>query len=76
MNQALQLNAWDRLLIQNGDKIIELSSEVERVKQDQQQLDHELDFVVAQQRELEELIKPLEKELENIPTTDPDRQHM
>lgn len=57
-------------------QVIELSSEVERVKQDQQQLYHELGFVEGQQRELEELITPLEKELENIPSSDPDRQHM
>lgn len=76
INQAKQLNAWDSLLISNGDKILNLNSSIERVKQQQQQLDQELDFVLAQQKELEELIRPLEKELVDIPVTDIDRNQM
>lgn len=72
-NQAKQLNAWDRLLITNGEKILQLNNGIERVKQQQQQLDQELDFVLAQQKELEDLIVPLEKELENVNITDLDR---
>ncbi|GLV40583.1 Nucleoporin 62kD [Carabus blaptoides fortunei] len=75
LNQALQLNAWDRLVIANGEKIMALNSGIEKVKQQQQQLDHELDFVLAQQRELEECIVPLEKELKDVPITDQDRNH-
>ncbi|XP_018569584.1 nuclear pore glycoprotein p62 [Anoplophora glabripennis] len=76
INQAKQLNAWDTLLISNGEKILNLNSSIERVKQQQQQLDQELDFVLAQQKELEELIVPLEKELVEIPVTDIDRNQM
>ena len=36
LNQATQINAWDRLLINNGDKIIELNGSLEKVKLDQQ----------------------------------------
>ena len=43
------MNAWDRLLIDNGEKICELHNEVEKVKADQQRLDHELDFILSQQ---------------------------
>lgn len=75
INQALQLNAWDRLVIANGEKILSLNNGIEKVKQQQQQLDHELDFVLAQQRELEECIVPLEKELKDVPITDQDRNH-
>lgn len=93
INQALQLNAWDRLVIANGEKvtqsftqnttinepnvtqILTLNNGIEKVKQQQLQLDHELDFVLAQQRELEECIAPLEKELKEIPITDQDRNH-
>lgn len=46
VNQATQVNAWDRLLIANGEKIVTLNQEVERVKLEQQQLEHELDYVV------------------------------
>lgn len=76
INQAKQLNAWDSLLISNGEKILNLNGSIERVKQQQQQLDQELDFVLAQQKELEELIRPLEKELVDIPVTDIDRNQM
>jgi len=61
LNQATQVNAWDRLLIDNGEKICELHNEVEKVKADQQRLDHELDFILSQQRELEDIIGSLEK---------------
>lgn len=47
MNQATQVNAWDKLLITNGEKIVTLNQEVERVKIEQQQLEHELDYVVS-----------------------------
>lgn len=77
INQTKQLNAWDSLLIQNGDKIKVLNNSIERVKQQQQQLDQELDFVLAQQKELEELVVPLEKELASIPqSTDQERNRM
>ena len=36
LNQATQVNAWDRLLVANGDKIINLNESVEQVKLDQQ----------------------------------------
>lgn len=47
VNQASQINAWDKLLITNGEKIVILNQEVERVKIEQQQLEHELDYVVS-----------------------------
>jgi len=47
VNQATQVNAWDKLLITNGEKIVSLNQEVERVKIEQQQLEHELDYVVS-----------------------------
>lgn len=76
MNQARQLTAWDRLLISNGEKIVTISNGLEGIKQQQQQLDHELDFVLSQQKELEDLIAPLEKELAEVPIHDHDRYSM
>uniref|UniRef100_UPI0035902BE3 nuclear pore glycoprotein p62 isoform X2 n=1 Tax=Myxine glutinosa TaxID=7769 RepID=UPI0035902BE3 len=58
--QATQVNAWDRVMHENGDKITALHKEVEKVKLDQKRLDQELDFILGQQRELEELLNPLE----------------
>ncbi|KAL0278407.1 UNVERIFIED_CONTAM: hypothetical protein PYX00_000235 [Menopon gallinae] len=73
MNQVAHINEWDRLLLSNGDKIVALNNSVEKVKLEQQQLDHELDFIVAQQRELEECLLPLEKEFADITVSDPER---
>ncbi|CAH1641763.1 unnamed protein product [Spodoptera littoralis] len=79
INQATQINAWDRLLIANGEKIVELNDAVQTVKNEQQSLEHELDFVLAQQKELEDLLAPMEKQLseENVDRLrDPEREHM
>ena len=115
LTQATQVNAWDRLVIENGEKvggvyslrpgllsqcvhmfvcasvkfppprasffaercrcfngslfhqIVQLNSDLERVKLEQQKLDHELDFVHSQQRELGDLLTPLEAALEAMP---------
>ncbi|KAK7863474.1 hypothetical protein R5R35_010510 [Gryllus longicercus] len=75
MNQALQVKAWDLVLIAHGEKIINLNNAVEHVKLEQQQLDHELDFILGQQKELEDLRTPLKKELETNSVSDPDREH-
>ncbi|KAF5308210.1 hypothetical protein FQR65_LT06390 [Abscondita terminalis] len=72
-DQARHLNAWDRLLISNGDKILGVSNGLETIKQQQHQLDQDLDFVLAQQKELEDCIAPLEKELQDIVISDVDR---
>lgn len=56
-------------------QILSLNGGIQRVKQQQHELDQELDFVLAQQKELEDLISPLEKELELINVTDLDRNN-
>ncbi|XP_015598028.1 nuclear pore glycoprotein p62 [Cephus cinctus] len=75
VNQALQVNAWDKFLIANGEKIVTLNQEIERVKLEQQQLEHELDYVVGQQKELQDCLEPLEKELASLSISDPDREY-
>jgi len=74
LNQATQVNAWDQLLIKNGEKIVSLNESVAAVRLDQQRLDHELDFVAAQQAELEEALKPLEASLANCGPVDTERE--
>lgn len=34
INQATQVNAWDKILLSNGEKIVELNKSVEKVKAD------------------------------------------
>ena len=47
------MNAWSGLLLSNGEKISDLCSDLENVKKQQNELDHELDRVASQQAELE-----------------------
>ncbi|KPJ00529.1 Nuclear pore glycoprotein p62 [Papilio xuthus] len=58
--------------------IVELNDTIQSVKNEQQSLEHELDFVVAQQRELQEMLAPLERTLlaDNDRLRDPEREHM
>ena len=67
LNQATQLNALDKLMIENGDKIVDLNNEVDRLNSEQEQLDHDLDFIFSQQNDLEESIKKLEVGIEQMP---------
>ena len=62
-------------------QITELNSNVDTVKLDQQRLEHELDFIDSQQRELGEMLQPLEKSISELPPTnyqqhaDVEREH-
>lgn len=73
-NQATQINAWDRVLIENSDKIVALNDAFKAVKIEQKALEQELEYIAAQHTELEECIKPLEKEMTNTQQFDPERQ--
>ncbi|CAD7076967.1 unnamed protein product [Hermetia illucens] len=72
-NQATQINAWDKLLIANNDKIVALNDAVQKVKADQTTLEQELEFIATQHAELEESIAPLQKEFMNMPQVDIER---
>ncbi|XP_038157147.1 nucleoporin 62 like [Cyprinodon tularosa] len=61
LQQATQVNAWDRMLVENGEKITSLHKELEKVKLDQRRLNQELDFILSQQKELEDVLSPLEE---------------
>ncbi|XP_058835775.1 nuclear pore glycoprotein p62 [Topomyia yanbarensis] len=72
-NQATQVNAWDKLLLANGEKIVTLNEAVEKVKAEQDAMEQELEFITAQHTELEECIIPLEEELSKIVQVDIER---
>ncbi|XP_061265347.1 nucleoporin-62 C-terminal-like protein isoform X1 [Bos javanicus] len=65
LHQATLVNAWDYTLMENGEKITALHGEVEKVKLHQKRLEQELDFILSQQRELEDLFIPLEESLKD-----------
>jgi len=69
LKRATQINAWDRLITANAEKITELHEYMQKVKSDQDRMDREVDFVIAQQKELEEMLAPLEQEALNLEPT-------
>uniref|UniRef100_A0A182IV95 Nucleoporin NSP1-like C-terminal domain-containing protein n=1 Tax=Anopheles atroparvus TaxID=41427 RepID=A0A182IV95_ANOAO len=72
-NQATQVNAWDNMLLANGEKIVALNEAVMKVKAEQNAMEQELEFITAQHTELEECIVPLEQELSRIGQIDIER---
>ncbi|XP_059473623.1 nuclear pore glycoprotein p62 [Neocloeon triangulifer] len=73
IHQATQVNAWDRLLLESGDKIALLNSTIESLKVEQQKLNLELDYIASQERELEDSIAPIESFVANLQLSDPER---
>lgn len=65
LHQDIQANAWDHPLIHKGEKITVSHGEVEKMKLGQRRLEEELDFVLLQQKELEDLLIPFEESVEN-----------
>ncbi|XP_072943554.1 nuclear pore glycoprotein p62-like [Epargyreus clarus] len=62
--QVIQLNARDQQLFANREKIEQLNDAIEGANNEQQNLEYELNFMVAEQKELEELLAPMEMLLE------------
>ncbi|RWS27131.1 nuclear pore complex protein Nup214-like protein [Leptotrombidium deliense] len=58
--QAQTINSWDSLLVNNALKITEVNEALERLKSDHTRIDHQLDFIISQQNELDSLLEPLE----------------
>lgn len=58
--QAQTINTWDSLLINNGTKITQINETLEKLRVDHTRLDHQLDFIMAQQNELEQMLEPIE----------------
>jgi nuclear pore complex protein Nup62 len=73
INQATQVNVWDKVLLANGEKIVTLNESVEKVKAEQDAMEQELEFITAQHSELEECLLPLEEELQKKQQIDVER---
>ncbi|ELK38630.1 RNA-binding protein 41 [Myotis davidii] len=65
LHQTTQVNAWDHTLIENGEKITVSHGEVEKVKLDRKRLENESDFLLLQQKEIEDPWIPLEESLKD-----------
>ncbi|KAI1297314.1 Nuclear pore glycoprotein p62 [Halotydeus destructor] len=58
--QAQTVNVWDNKLVKNALKITEINETIDKLKSEQQKIDHQLDFIISQQSDLEQLLEPLE----------------
>ncbi|XP_054575212.1 nucleoporin-62 C-terminal-like protein [Eptesicus fuscus] len=65
LHHTTQVNAWDCTLIENGGKITVSHGEVEKVKLHRKRLENELDFVLSQQKEIEDPWVPLAESLKD-----------
>ncbi|ODM97189.1 Nuclear pore glycoprotein p62 [Orchesella cincta] len=76
LEQATKVNAWDRTLIDNGDKIGRLNESVTKVKADHTRLEHAVEYLKNQQKEFDAFLEPLEAGLPvNVPV-EPEREHL
>jgi nuclear pore complex protein Nup62 len=64
--QAIEIAKWDRILLENSDKILALHGNVKRVELAQKQLDSNLEMISRQQGELHELMDQLEAEVDKV----------
>ncbi|KAG0148817.1 hypothetical protein CROQUDRAFT_378623 [Cronartium quercuum f. sp. fusiforme G11] len=62
-HMADEIAAWDQVLIQNGDQISNLYSELQRIEPVQSSIDQTLDYVESQQAELCAALDDYERQL-------------
>ncbi|EJW74598.1 hypothetical protein WUBG_14496, partial [Wuchereria bancrofti] len=63
MSQVLELNAFDRVLRGNQQKVLDISEEIKQLEEEKDRFLHTVDFISQQQAELEALVVDLEKAL-------------
>lgn len=64
--QAVSIANYDRMLIENADRIFDLYGEVQRVQVAGDELDHNLDLIHSQQTQLHYMLESMEKEAESL----------
>ncbi len=64
--QASKVAEWDRLLVQNGEKIQKLYSNTYEAERAGQEIDNQLNNVESQQNELEEWLDRYEREIDDL----------
>lgn len=75
--QGQTINSWDSLLIANGQKLIGLNQTIEKLSTAHRCLDHQLDFIISQQKELEQLLEGIEENKHDVNTNNvnTEREH-
>lgn len=57
--QGQTINSWDSLLVANGEKLIKMNQSIENLNNTHMDLDHKLDFILSQQKELEQMLSEI-----------------
>ncbi|VVC32065.1 Hypothetical protein CINCED_3A011950 [Cinara cedri] len=65
LNQANEITVWDNILTNQSAKLVKLYDMLERKEKEQLDIEQELDFLLSQQKELEDCLVPLEQELQS-----------
>ncbi|XP_050429506.1 nuclear pore glycoprotein p62-like [Adelges cooleyi] len=65
LNQANEITVWDNMLTNQSAKLVKLYDILERKEKEQVDIENELDFLLSQQKELEDCLVPLEQEIQS-----------
>lgn len=64
--QAKEITQTDMKVLENGERITELFTEVEQTRREQQEVESHLEYINAQQTELHKTLQALENELATV----------
>eukprot|EP01139_Manchomonas_bermudensis_P021691 Amastigsp_a684104_22.p1 type:complete len:207 gc:universal Amastigsp_a684104_22:655-35(-) len=64
--QSNQIIAWDRQIVANGDRIVRLNNDVQRVLRAQTSLDESLSFVASQQEGMHQELEDLRRSVDQL----------
>ncbi|CAH1403969.1 unnamed protein product [Nezara viridula] len=77
LNQATQINIWDKVINENAEKLTQLHSTMEKVRKQQGKINDDLEIIFTHQKDLEACLVPMEKEdLLSVLKADPNRKNL
>lgn len=77
LNQATQINIWDKIINENAEKLTQLHTTMEKVKKLQTKINDDLEVIFNHQKDLESCLVPMEKEdLLSVLKADPNRKNL
>ena len=77
LNQATQINIWDKVINENAEKLTLLHSTMEKVRKQQTKINDDLEIIFTHQKDLEACLVPMEKEdLLSVLKADPNRKNL
>lgn len=71
--QAVEVNAYDRVVRENEARILLVDDELRSLEDSRDQINHNIDFIENQNKELEAMVKELEEKLRLPEWSDQDR---